>query len=178
MRRSFRFLALLACALPLACSDSGAPTGPAPVRSPVARADQGDNGAIITRGETVFPFDYIADAACVGEPLHVWGSMLNTYKLVQAPSGAFLYMEALLEPRWSVAGVNSGTVWQLSRSQVHVHNFGYKSARYLVNENDWYQNDNLDRMRVQWLLRLVWNANGELVMDKMNIADCQVMAAH
>ncbi len=176
MRRSLRFLTILACALPLACSDtSTTPTATAP--PPVPSLSTG-NGAIITRGETVFPFDYTAPATCVGEPLHVWGSMLNAYKVVTAPSGAFLYAEVLIEPRWNVVGVNSGTVWHLVRSQVHVHNFGFKSARYLVNENDWYENDSLDRMRAQWLLRLVWNANGELVMDEMNILDCQLLAAH
>ncbi len=175
MRRSFRFLAVLACALPLACADSNTPTAPA--ASPVARAAAADNGAIVTRGETEFFFDYMTPAACLGEPLHVFGSMLNTYKLVQAPSGASNYMEVLLEPRWNVVGVNSGTVWHLLRSQVHVHSFPFGSAPYLVNENDWYQNDSLDRMRVQWLIRMVLNADGELVAYKMDIADCQVMAA-
>ncbi len=175
MRRSFRFLALLACALPLACADvSNTPTAP----TPVPALSTSDNGAVITRGETVFPFDYVAYGACVDEPLHVYGSMLNAYKRVTTPSGAFLYAEVLLEPRWNVVGVNSGTVWHLSRSQVHLHNFGFQSARYLVNENDWYANDNLDRMRVQWLIRMVWNANGELVTETMNIADCQLLPAH
>ena len=93
---------------------------------------------------------------------------------MESPSGAFLYTEVLLEPRWNVVGVNSGTVWQLDRSQVHLHNFGFKSARYLVNENDWYQNEDMDRMRMQWLLRLVWNTNGDLVVETMNIADCHL----
>ncbi len=175
MRRSFRFLAVLACALPLACSDTSAPT--APVSPPAARAAGADNGAIITRGETEFFFDYATPAACVGEWLHVFGSMLNTYKLVQAPSGASAYTEVLLEPRWNVVGVTSGTVWHLVRSQVHVHNFPFAGAPYLVNENDWYRNDALDRMRVQWRIRLIWNANGQLVSDEMNIADCQVIPA-
>ncbi len=173
MLRSFRFLAVLACALPLACSDtSNAPTATAP------GPRLSENGAIVTGGQTVFPFDYVAYGACVDEPLHVYGSMLNTYKVVMAPSGAFLYTEVLLEPRWNVVGVTSGTVWQLVSSQVHVHNFGFQSARYLVNENDWYQNDAMDRMRIQWLLRMVWNANGELVTQTMNIADCKLLPAH
>ncbi len=173
MRRSLRFLTILACALQLACSDtSKTPTAQVPAPS------FSENGALITRGETVFPFDYTAYGSCVDEQLHVYGSMLNTYKLVMAPSGAFLYMEVLLEPRWNVVGVTSGTVWQLASSQVHVHNFGFKSARYLVNKNDWYQNDAMDRMRIQWLLRLVWNANGELVTETMNIADCKLLPAH
>ena len=175
MRRSFRFLAILACATPLACSDTtNAPTAPAPVPSFSAA----DNGAVITRGEVVFPFDYIAFGACVNEPLHIYGSMLSAYKRVESPSGALLYTEVLVDPRWNVVGVNSGTVWQLDRSQVHVHNFGFKSARFLVNENDWYQNEAMDRLRIQWLLRMVWNANGELVTETMNIADCHLQPAH
>src|SRR5512135_2182318 len=48
MRRSFRFLAVLACALPLACSDpSTTPTAPAPV--PRVSANPASNGSVIVR---------------------------------------------------------------------------------------------------------------------------------
>ena len=43
-----------------------------------------------------------------------------------------------------------------------------------MNENDWYQNEAMDRLRIQWLLRMVWNANGDLVVETMNIADCHL----
>ncbi len=48
MRRSLRFLAVLACALPLACSDtSTAPTAPPPV--PSLSANPASNGSVVVR---------------------------------------------------------------------------------------------------------------------------------
>ncbi len=52
MRRSFRFLAVLACALPLACSDtSTAPTATAPPPAPRLSANPESNGSMIYRYE-------------------------------------------------------------------------------------------------------------------------------
>ncbi len=48
MRRSFRFLAVLACALPLACSDmSTTPTATAPPPVPSLSANPASNGSVI-----------------------------------------------------------------------------------------------------------------------------------
>lgn len=52
MRRSFRFLAILACALPLACSDtSTAPTATAPPPVPRLDANPASNGSLVFQGE-------------------------------------------------------------------------------------------------------------------------------
>ncbi len=50
MQRSFRFLAILACAVPLACADTSAPTAPAP--GPSFSANPAPNGSIIFRYTT------------------------------------------------------------------------------------------------------------------------------
>ena len=50
MRRSFRFLAILACAMPLACADSSAPTAPVP--APSFSANPESNGSLLIRYTT------------------------------------------------------------------------------------------------------------------------------
>ncbi len=45
MQRSLRFLAVLACAMPLACADTSAPTAPAP--GPSFSANPASNGSVI-----------------------------------------------------------------------------------------------------------------------------------
>jgi len=50
MQRSFRFLAVLACALPLACADSSTtPTVTAPASVPIFSANPASNGAVVAR---------------------------------------------------------------------------------------------------------------------------------
>lgn len=50
MRSSFRFLAILACAMPLACADSSAPTAPPP--SPSFSANPESNGSVVQYNTT------------------------------------------------------------------------------------------------------------------------------
>ncbi len=62
MRRSFRFLALLACALPLACSDtSRTPTATAPPPVPRLSANPESNGSMIYRSEPGFAWWFWQD---------------------------------------------------------------------------------------------------------------------
>lgn len=171
MRRSFRFLALLACALPLACSDTSAPTAPVPAPS------FSDNGAFVLWGETVFgPWDFVAD--CGTEPLRFQGTMFNRYHLVTAPSGATHYVQLMIDAQATATGVNSGTVWQLMRvPQMHRLDFANKTALMIVHESDWYTNDAGDRLHAQFVIHFTWNPNGVLTAYKMNVADCHLQPA-
>ncbi len=122
MRRSFRFLAVLACALPLACSDtSTAPTAPPP--TPRLAANPASNGSVIIRYD-----DWLGwwSAGWYDPGLNVIG-FLSSFDVVPACAGQD---PALLASDWKVV--------QSSKFENLYHRIGDMSEVYVfIYEGDW-----------------------------------------
>ncbi len=108
MLRSLRFLAILACAMPLACADtSNTPTATTPPPVPSFSANPSSNGAILTRYDWGFtamldtdPRNGLAamyssaEAACLGTPTH----LISVLQVIRRPEDQFMMLGLLKAP--------------------------------------------------------------------------------
>ncbi len=124
MRRSVRFLAILACALPLACSDtSRTPTATSPPPAPRLAANPASNGSIIVRFDDWVGWWYVA---WYDPGLDMIGAV-TSYDMVSGCGGGD---PAVLPSDWKV--VQSGKFEDL------YHRVGQLSEVYIfIYDGDW-----------------------------------------
>jgi hypothetical protein len=119
MRLSFRFVLPALTAALTACAES--PSAPAP--SAVARGDAPlASAATVAGGTSVFTFsgDFTSDtppdgvvSECFGEDIHVELHAPLAWRLVETPTGDFVYHDHFLTKQvvGSAVGLSTGTVW-------------------------------------------------------------------
>jgi len=164
--RAFPMLAVLA--LFVACGESTDPVSPeAAAENPELVSGTADAGALVEEGTGVFTFDDIVFFDCVGENVRSIVYAPYTYRLIQMPSGGFVYQET-----WdtgavtgTLIGQTSGIVWDRTNNVapfIERSTGGGSGMIHYTFKGD-FESDVGPDLKVHEVFHLSWNASGELV---------------
>jgi hypothetical protein len=111
---------------------------------------------------------------CVGENWHAYGVVPYRMHEVSNAAGGYSYHAQLLPvtprggPRLSLTGLISGTVWWLKNGQSNNESFHLgKGQVYRYKFHETYQSDDGSRLFNDGWMHLTVNANGELVVARI-----------
>lgn len=131
-----------------------------------------------TRSSVFFDFPGIP-VACRGETMHFFGEVFYQMHEVTTPSGTYQYFFQLSpqtpnDPPYYAVGEQSGAVLVFRNGGPFNESFHLGPGEtHTIIDDEVYVGDNHDRLTVTRRSHLTVNANGELVVDRMEFSDFQ-----
>jgi hypothetical protein len=128
-----------------------------------------------TRGSFFFDFVFDGSSTCVGEALHGYGEVPYQMHEVLNGHGGYSYFiqfrpQTPKGPRYSLTGVTSGTVWWYKNGLPYNEAFHLGPGQvYRWKAHETYDSDDGSRLFFERVLHLTVNANGELVVDRLDV---------